>query len=92
MKRSAQELLPLIWWSTRYMVFHARHFSGMDQSRSGRLLNLRVRAGLVSRRSRLTKKCAWSCTIGPPKMPPNSYLLFVGFSVLESSWNNWLLK
>ena len=92
MNRRAQELFPLIWWSTRYMVFHARHISGRDQFRSGRLLKVRARAGSVSRRSRLTKKCALSCTIGPPTTPPNSCLLFRGFSTLGSSANCWALK
>ena len=74
------------------MVFNARQLSGADQVSSGRVLKVVARAGLLSRRSRLTKKCALSCTIGPPNTPPNSYLLFVGFSTLESAANCWALK
>ena len=92
MYRRAQELLPLTRWSTRYMVFHARHSSGDDQLSSGRVLKVVARAGLAIRRSRLTKKCALSCMIGPPNTPPNSYLLFAGFSTLGSLANCWAFK
>ena len=60
MNRRAQELLPLIWWSTRYMVFNARQSSAADQLRSGRPARLlkicSARAGLVSRRSTLDEE------------------------------------
>ena len=46
---------------------------------------MRVRPGLVSRRSRLVKKWALSRTTGPPTTPPNSYLLFSGLS-LPACW------
>ena len=74
------------------MVFNARHSSAADQLSSGRVLKVCALAGLATRPSRLTKKCALSCTIGPPKTPPNSYLLFDGFSTLGSSANCWALK
>ncbi|MXW34480.1 MAG: hypothetical protein F4Z60_02360 [Chloroflexi bacterium] len=86
----------MIWWSIRYMAFNARHSSFDDQLRSGRPgprePKTCARAGLATRPSRLTKKCALSCTIGPPKTPPNSYLLFDGFSTVGSSANCWALK
>src|SRR3954470_250720 len=79
-QRTAHVLFLLIWWSTRINVFQSVRSSAIAKFSDGRDAKVRVRFGLSTCRSRLTKKCALFLTIGPPSTPPQSRRTEVGFS------------
>ena len=65
-------------------VFQSLRSSTVEKSLPGRVLKTRVRFGLSTWRSRLTKKCALLRTIGPPMTNP--YSRFSTSALGRSRW------